>query len=177
MITKCEIGIGWWWKKRILKASWNVFQKVQKHPEMCFSDVELEDPWTRWCAGVLVYKNGKFTWPTSKILRSLCMCVYILPPWRLLPSARCPRHTLGHRSTILCCEYQMTALCQVRSSPYLKMSYFTSKDENSNRSITGENTIWYNTLREKIIYIDIGNKSARAKPTSYGKILKIRRLL
>ena len=75
---------------------------VQKQPEMCFSNVELEDPWTRWCAGVLVYKDDKFSWPTSKILTSLCMCVYILPPWRLLPSARCPRHTLGHGSTILC---------------------------------------------------------------------------
>ena len=38
------------------------------------------------------------------------------------------------------------------------MSYFTSKDENSSRSITGEKTIWYNTLPEKMIYIDIGNK-------------------
>ena len=32
-------------------------------------------------------------------------------------------------------------------------------------------------LHEKMIYIDIGNKSAHAKPTSYEKILKIRRLL
>ena len=32
-------------------------------------------------------------------------------------------------------------------------------------------------LREKMIYIDIENKSARTKPTSYEKILKIRRLL
>ena len=30
---------------------------------------------------------------------------------------------------------------------------------------------------EKMIYIDIGNKSARSKPRSYEKILKIRRLL
>ena len=30
------------------------------------------------------------------------------------------------------------------------MSYFTSKDENSSRSPTGEKTIWYNALREKI---------------------------
>ena len=107
----------------------------------------------------------------------VCVCVYILPPWRLFPSARCPRHTWGHGSTILCCEYQLTALCQVPSSPYLKMSYFTSKDENSSRSISGEKTIWYNTLCEKMIYIDIENKSAHTKPTSYEKILKIRRLL
>ena len=35
----------------------------------------------------------------------VCVCVYILPPWRLLPSARCSRHTWGYGSTILCCEY------------------------------------------------------------------------
>ena len=34
-----------------------------------------------------------------------CVCVYILSPWRLLPSAKCPRHTWGYGSTILCCEY------------------------------------------------------------------------
>ena len=35
----------------------------------------------------------------------VCVCVYILSPWRLLPSARCPRHTWGYGSTILYCEY------------------------------------------------------------------------
>ena len=35
----------------------------------------------------------------------VCACLYILPPWRLFPSARCPRHTWGYGSTILCCEY------------------------------------------------------------------------
>ena len=59
----------------------------------------------------------------------VCVCVYILPQWRLLRSAKCPRHTSGYGSTIFCCEYLLTALCQVPSSPYLKMSYFTSKDE------------------------------------------------
>ena len=54
---------------------------------------------------------------------------------------------------------------------------FDLQNENSSRSITGEKTIGYNTLREKMIYVDIGNKSARTKPTSYKKILKIRRLL
>ena len=43
------------------------------------------------------------------------------------------------------------------------MSYFTSKDENSSRSPTGEKTIWYNVLREKMIYIDIGYKSQTDK--------------
>ena len=107
----------------------------------------------------------------------VCVCVYILPPWMFLPSAKCPRHTWGYGSTVLCCEYKLTALCQVPSWPYLKMPYFTSKDENSSRSSTGEKTIWYDVLREKIIYIDIWYKSAQLIPTSYEKILKIRRLL
>ena len=35
----------------------------------------------------------------------MCVCVYIPSPWRLLPSAKCPRHTWGYGSAILCCEY------------------------------------------------------------------------
>ena len=95
----------------------------------------------------------------------VCVCVYILPPWRFLPSARCPRHTWGHRSTILCCEYQLTALCQVPSLPYLKMSYFTSKDENSSRSITGEKTIWYNTKRWYLLIWEINRPAPSRQAT------------
>ena len=42
---------------------------------------------------------------------------------------------------------------------------------------TGEETIWYNALRKKMVYIDIRYKSALHKPTSDEKILKITRLL
>ena len=43
---------------------------------------------------------------------------------------------------------------------------------------TGEETIWGNALREKMIYIDVGYKSALLqKPTSDEKILMIRMLL
>ena len=52
------------------------------------------------------------------------------------------------------------------------MSYFTSKDENSSRSPTGEKTIWYNVLREKIIYIDIGYKSAHQQTDKWRKDTK-----
>ena len=34
-----------------------------------------------------------------------------------------------YRSTNMCCEYYSRCFCQVPSSPFLKMSYFTSKDE------------------------------------------------
>ena len=35
----------------------------------------------------------------------VCVCGYILPQWRLVPSAKFPRHTWGCGSMILCCEY------------------------------------------------------------------------
>ena len=57
------------------------------------------------------------------------------------------------------------------------MSYFTSKDENFSPQPTGKKMIWYNVLRDKIIYIDIGYKSALHIPTDDEKMLKISSLL
>ena len=69
----------------------------------------------------------------------VCVCVYTLPPWSFIPSARCLRHTEGYASLMLCCEYHSRCFCQVHSSPYLKMSYFTSsKDKTPPRRETGE---------------------------------------
>ena len=104
------------------------------------------------------------------------MCVYILPPWRLLPSGRCPRHTWGHGSTILCCEYWSGFFRQVPSSRYLKMSYFTSKDEISShtQNWTENDTIYWRPTKRYWYGIFVGLNS---KPTIDEKILKIRRLL
>ena len=56
-------------------------------------------------------------------------------------------------STILCCECYARCFCQVLSSPLLKISYFTSKDENSARQKTGKKTTWYiGNLRKGDIY-------------------------
>ena len=105
---------------------------------------------------VLVYLAGPVTKNIPQYLFKAihlvltCVCVCTM---ELLPSARCPRHTSGYGSTILCCEYQLGAFCQVPSSPYLKMLYITSKDENFSRQLTGEKTIRYNVLHEKMIYI------------------------
>ena len=104
------------------------------------------------------------------------MCLCSSPCW-FLPAARHLWYTWEVGINDLLLWAFSGCFCQVPSSPSPNLSYFTSKDENSSRSITGEKTIWYNTLREKMIYIDIGNKLARTKPTSYEKILKIRRLL
>ena len=71
-----------------------------------------------------------------------CVCVYILRPWRLLPTARFLRHTREVRFNNL---VLWIFICQIPSSLYLKMSYSTSKDETP--------------ARQKITYVDIGYKS------------------
>ena len=89
-----------------------------------------------------LHVSGTVSWHMIRCCYSaVCVCVYTLPPvgFFRLHDVFDIREKFG--STIFCCEYQLTALCQVPSSPYLKMSYFTSKDENSSRSITGEKTI------------------------------------
>ena len=71
-----------------------------------------------------------------------CVCVFILfhlegffrlqDVWDIIK---------GYRSEILCCEYHSRCFCQVPSSPFLKMSYFTSKDETLARRETGEKEV------------------------------------
>ena len=70
-----------------------------------------------------------------------CVSVYTLPPVGFFRLHEVFDIREKFRSMIFRFDYQLTALCQVPSSPYLKMPYFTSKDENSSRSITGEKTI------------------------------------
>ena len=78
----------------------------------------------------------------------VCMCVYVytLPPvgffW--LHNIFDIHEKFG--STIFCCEYS-GSFCQVPSSLFLNLSYFTSKDENSSQPLTGEKGIWYNVCR------------------------------
>ena len=80
-------------------------------------------------------------------------------------------------STILCCEYLSGCFYQVHSSPYLKMSYFTSKDENSSHHKL-ERKRWYiDGQRKDDIYWYRIYVRPEPKPTSDEKILKIRRLL
>ena len=45
-----------------------------------------------------------------------------------------------HGSTVLCCEYDSRYFCQVLSSLFLKMSYFTYKGETPACRQTGEKT-------------------------------------
>ena len=57
----------------------------------------------------------------------------------------------GYGSTMSCCEYYTLCLCQVPSSRYLKISYFTSKDENSSADQLERKRYDINVLREKMI--------------------------
>ena len=74
----------------------------------------------------------------------VCMCVSLFVLFHRKDSfrlRRCLGHTWGYGSAILCCEYYSRCFCQVPSFPFLKMSYFTSKDETSASQKTGEKTI------------------------------------
>ena len=67
-------------------------------------------------------------------------------------------------------------LLQVPSSPFLKMSYFTSKDETP-AAVKLERKR-YDTLHQRnMIYIDIGYTLTLLRPNIDKKILQIRRLL
>ena len=59
-------------------------------------------------------------------------------------------------STILCCEYLSRCFCQVRSSLYLKMSYFTPKAKLQPADQLERKRYDIFRAREKIIYVDIG---------------------
>ena len=58
-------------------------------------------------------------------------------------------------STILCCEYYTRSFCQVPSPPFLKMSYFTFKDEIPAADELERKRYDILPLR-KMIYIDMG---------------------
>ena len=85
----------------------------------------------------------KFHW-NCLLIACVCVCVFIFfhrrgffrlqDVWDILEK---------YGSTILCCEYLAGCFCQIPSSPYLKMSCFTSKDQNSSLLNTREKTIWY----------------------------------
>ena len=58
------------------------------------------------------------------------------------------------------CECYVGCFCQVPSSPYVKMSYLTSKDENASEHKLERKRYDVLATCENIIYIDIGYKLA-----------------
>ena len=80
----------------------------------------------------------QFIWPAAWV------CMFML--FHLLISSGCTTSVIyvrssDQRSFVVSIS---RGFCQVPSSLFLNLSYFTSKDENSSRPLTGEKTIWYN---------------------------------
>ena len=89
----------------------------------------------------------------------------------------CLGHTWVYGSTIMRCGHYTGSICQVLSSQFLSLSYFTSKGETPVNPQTGEKNEII-CCRERWYIFDLGYKLAhQQKPTSHKKILKIRRLL
>ena len=81
----------------------------------------------------------------------VCVCVSGFILFHLLVSSGCTTSVTYVRSS----DQQSFVVsisrdfCQVPSSLFLNLSYFSSKDENSSRPLTGEKTIWYNVCPQK----------------------------
>ena len=78
----------------------------------------------------------------------VCLCVYTHPSVGFFRLHDVFDKCEKFGSTIFYCEYS-DIFCQVPSSLFLNLSYFTSKEENSSHLLTGEKTIWYNVRRQR----------------------------
>ena len=82
----------------------------------------------------------------------VCVCVYTLPPWRLLPTARCLRHTWGVRINDVMLWVSFQVLLPSSFISISKNVIFHLERRNSRSPATGEKTIWYMVLRTDDIY-------------------------
>ena len=125
---------------------------------------------------MVLYHNSQFRLPIvpSLLLIMLCVCVYALPP---AVSSGCTTSVTYVRSSDqrTFVESISRDFCQVHSSLFLNYHVSLPKTNIPADSYWRENE-WYNVLREKMIYIDIGHKAIHI-PTSDENMLKIRRLL
>ena len=80
----------------------------------------------------------------------VCVCLYSSTCW-LLPTARRLWHTWDVRINNLVASIAR-GVCQIPSSPFLNLWYFTSKDVTPARRKTGEKTISYTGILRKDIY-------------------------
>ena len=106
----------------------------------------------------------------------VCVCVYALLPvgfFRLHDI--CDIHE-KFGSMIFCCEHFLGVSAKFLHL-YLRIYLISPPKTKTPAALLLERKRYDIMLREKMIYIDIGNKSARTKPTNYEKILKVRRLL
>ena len=73
----------------------------------------------------------------------MCVCIYALPPWRVLPSARCLRHTWGVRinDVMLWASFQV-----LLPSSFISISenvMFHLQRRNPSTPTNWRKTIWY----------------------------------
>ena len=110
----------------------------------------------------------------------VCVCVCVFMLFHLLASSTCTTSVRYVRSSD---QWSFVVsitrgFCQVPSSLFPNLSYFTSEDVTPACRKTGEKTIQYTAGSVKRWYILIEDiRWPRAKPSSYEKIWKIRRLL
>ena len=107
----------------------------------CTNPNRIPIPSTTWYRGAIPSRH------------SVCVCVYTLPPvgFFRLHDIFDIREKFG--STIFCCECSVS-FCQVPSSLFLNLSYFTSKDENSSHRLLERKRydIMFGTRRKDDIY-------------------------
>ena len=105
----------------------------------------------------------------------VCVCVYV---YTLLPAGFFQLQDVFDILEMFRPTSISRGFCQVPSSLILNLSYFISKDGNSSSELLERKRYDIILACEKIIYIDIGYKSAQRQRTDIGKkILKVRRLL
>ena len=109
----------------------------------------------RWC----LCENSQWLCLCVCVCVCVCMCKFIL--FHLLASS-------DNKTSVTYLRYSdqrsfvvsiARGFCQVLSSPYLKMSYFTSKDKNSSQQKLERKRYYILMASENMICIDIGYKS------------------
>ena len=91
---------------------------------------------------------------TNFLLTCVCVCVCVCvclysSTCRLFPTARRLWHTWDVQINDLVVVSIARGFCQVPSSPFPNLSYFTSKDVTPSHRKTGEKTIWYTGILQK----------------------------
>ena len=126
---------------------------------------------------MVLYHNSQFRLPIvpSLLLIMLCVCVFMLFHLRFLPAARRLWHTWEVRIKELLWRVFLGT-----SAKFIHLCFWIYHVSLPKTNIPADSywreNEWYNVLREKIIYIDIGHKAIHI-PTSDENMLKIRRLL
>ena len=124
---------------------------------------------------MVLYHNSQFRLPIVPSLLLIMLCINTLFHLRFLPAARRLWHTWEVRIKELLWRVFLGASAKFLHLYFWIYHVSLPKTNTQADSYWRENE-WYNLLREKMIYIDIGYKAIHI-PTSDENMLKIRRLL